>query len=82
MGLAFDGTYIWVVNYGNNTVTRLKAKDGKGAKTFAVGKNPRALAFDGVHIWVANSGDDTVTKLMANDGANLGTFPAGDLPGA
>ena len=45
--MAFDGTNIWVANYGSNTVTKLQANDGKVAGTFSVGANPLGVAFDG-----------------------------------
>lgn len=72
---AFDGASMWVVNFGDNTVSKLRANDGAVLGTFAVGKNPWAAAFDGANIWVTNLGDATVSKLRASDGAVLGTFP-------
>ena len=80
MGIAFDGANIWVTNQLTNSVVRLRAKDGKSPKSFAVGTNPTGLAFDGVYIWVANQGDTTVTKLQASNGANSGTFEVGYAP--
>ena len=53
-----------------------KAKNGKGAKTFATEEAPNGVAFDGVHIWVANQGSYTVTKLRASDGALAWRFLA------
>jgi DNA-binding beta-propeller fold protein YncE len=37
--IAFDGTNVWVANYGSNTVTKLQANDGKVVGTFSVGAN-------------------------------------------
>src|SRR5256885_770184 len=37
-GVAFDGANMWVVNNGNNTVTKLRASDGKLLGTFPVGE--------------------------------------------
>ena len=62
-GVAFDGANMWVVNNGDNTVTKLQASNGKVLGTFAVGAGPAGTAFDGAHIWVANSITDTVSKL-------------------
>ena len=39
LGVAFDGTSLWVVNDGDNTVTRLRASDGTLLGTFTVGAN-------------------------------------------
>jgi YVTN family beta-propeller protein len=63
--MAFDGTNIWVANYGTNTVSKLKPNDGTVAGTFPVGGNPIGVAFDGANIWVANAGGNMVTKLRA-----------------
>jgi DNA-binding beta-propeller fold protein YncE len=55
VGIAFDGTHMWVTNENDNTVTELNP-DGSAAGTFGVGTHPKAIAFDGTHMWVANSG--------------------------
>src|SRR2546430_2663451 len=71
-GLAFDGTSIWVVNQGDNTVTKLRGIDGANQGTFQVGSVPLEATFDGANIWVTNWSSDTVTKLRASDGALQG----------
>ncbi len=75
--LAFDGANIWVTNYMDNNVTKLRASDGANLGSFAVGSFPQRIALDGANIWVANLDSDNVTKLRASDGANLGTFSVG-----
>jgi DNA-binding beta-propeller fold protein YncE len=53
MGLAFDGTNIWVANSSENTVSKLGASDGSLVETFSTGGSaPQAISFDGVNIWV------------------------------
>jgi DNA-binding beta-propeller fold protein YncE len=64
-GVAFDGSNIWVTNFGSNTVTKLLASGGALVGTYTVGSNPYGVAFDGTNIWVANDGDSTVTKIGA-----------------
>jgi len=54
---------IWVTNYFDDTVTKLRAIDGDVQGTFNVGDRPYGMAFDGANIWVANYGSNTVTKL-------------------
>ena len=78
--LVFDGDHIWVSNYHDDTVTKLRASDGEIIGTYPVDENPDFLAFDGEHIWVTHRNDDTVTKLRASDGENIGTYPAGGTP--
>jgi DNA-binding beta-propeller fold protein YncE len=79
-GIAFDGANIWVTNFADATVSKLRANDGALLGTFAVGSKPYNAAFDGANIWVTNQGDNNVTKLRASDGAVLGTFAVGSPP--
>jgi len=71
IGVAFDGTNIWVANGASNSVTKLRATDGAVLGTF-VGEFPIGVAFDGTNVWVANGESNNVTKLRASDGAALG----------
>src|SRR5580658_7795473 len=80
-GVAFDGANIWTANFGDNTVTKLRANDGEELGTFKVGAAPYGVTFDGANIWVSNVGDGTVSKLQASNGKNLGTFTVGATPG-
>jgi DNA-binding beta-propeller fold protein YncE len=75
--VAFDGSNIWVANFGGSTVTELRASDGTTLGTFAVGTDPQGVAFDGTNIWVTNEFSNTVTKLLARHGTNMGTFVKG-----
>jgi len=65
---------VWVTNGINDTVSKLRASDGKNLGNFSVGLGPIGVAFDGADIWVANRNNDTVSKLRASDGKTLGTF--------
>lgn len=69
-----------MANQGDNTVTKLRARDGKALGTFATGVDPEGVAFAGLNIWITNWGDNTVSKLRAVEGKTLGTFPAGTNP--
>ncbi len=80
IGVAFDGANIWVANFNNNTVTKLRASDGFNLGNFPVGSAPFGVAFDGANIWVTNQSSNNVTRLRAIDGANLGTFAVGTNP--
>jgi hypothetical protein len=79
-GLAFDGDHIWVANFMDDTVTKLRASDGLSMATYSVGDAPQGICFDGGYIWTANKGDDTVTKLRANDGTVVGTYNVDSEP--
>jgi DNA-binding beta-propeller fold protein YncE len=63
MGVAFDGTNIWVANMSGNNATELRASDGALLGTFFVGLSPQGLAFDGVYMWVTNHKSNTASKL-------------------
>jgi hypothetical protein len=76
--LRFDGTNIWVTNYGSNSVTELSLS-GAVLGTHAMGTNPFGIAFDGAHMWVANHGSNSVTELNLSGGV-LGTFQVGPDP--
>jgi len=86
-GVAFDGTSIWVTNFGSNSVTRMRESDGAcvvngtvqpnlSACTFNVESEPIALMFDGAYIWVANYASASVTMLRASDGSCHGVVNA------
>jgi DNA-binding beta-propeller fold protein YncE len=64
VGIAFDGTHMWVTNAGSGTVTELHA-GGSVAGPFTVGSVPVGIAFDGADVWVTNNGSSSVTRLRA-----------------
>lgn len=65
LGIAYDGSNVWITNWDDNTVTRLRASDGAciGTCTIPAGVRPVGIAFDGSHIWVVNTGSNTLSKL-------------------
>jgi YVTN family beta-propeller protein len=79
-GICFDGKYIWITNYGSNTVIKLDAGTATVTGTYTVGTAPYGICFDGVNIWVTNSGSNTVTKITAATGAVVGTYNVGTTP--
>jgi DNA-binding beta-propeller fold protein YncE len=54
---------MWVANFVDNTVTRLRLTDGQSMGIFPAGKGPVGVAFDGANIWVLNTEDNTISKL-------------------
>src|SRR5580704_9274295 len=79
-GVAFDGANIWTANFGDGTITKLRANDGEVLGNFNVGGAPYGVTFDGANIWVSNLGG-WVSKLRASDGKVVGTFAVGANPG-
>jgi YVTN family beta-propeller protein len=65
LGVAFDGTNIWVANSGSGNVSKINVSTGTVVATVTVGTNPSGVAFDGTNIWVANNGSANVSKINA-----------------
>ena len=80
--MVFDGSSVWVANFGSNNVKRLNTQTGAVTATTAVGTGPLGLAFDGTNIWVSNFTSNNVTKVNATTGVasapiTVGTHPWG-----
>jgi DNA-binding beta-propeller fold protein YncE len=71
--VAFDGTNIWAVNSGSQSITKLRTSDGIILGTYSISFNTVGIGFDGSNIWVPSQ--STVLKYRASDGTLLGTFP-------
>jgi hypothetical protein len=54
------------VNRGDQTVTKLRASDGKTQGTFPAGSGANSIAFDGANIWIA--GAAFIVELRPSDG--------------
>jgi hypothetical protein len=80
VGIAFDGSDIWVANSNSNTVTKVMAATGTVLGTYNVGTQPQYIAFDGANVWVTNYNSNNVTKLAAATGALVGTYSVGKSP--
>ena len=65
--VASDGTHLWVMNAGGNSLTELNLSNGSLVRVVSgasYGFNgPAALASDGTHLWVANFFGNSVTEL-------------------
>ena len=52
--LAFDGSHLWVVNLGPDSISKLNLH-GQTVGEFPAGTLPQAITHDGQHLWVATS---------------------------
>ena len=52
--MAFDGTYLWVVNVEANTLSLLDVSTGTVWATVTPGYNPVTLIFDGSYMWLGS----------------------------
>ena len=77
VGVAFDGTYIWVANTVSGSVSKIDPVTGTVIGTpIGVGAGPFGVAFDGTNIWVTNYGSGSVSKIDRVTGTVIG-FPIG-----
>jgi DNA-binding beta-propeller fold protein YncE len=52
-GMAFDGTNVWVCNYGSASCTVLNQGDGSFVATVNTGRGPMCALFDSEYIWIS-----------------------------
>jgi len=81
VGVAFDGTNIWVANEGSANLTELQASTGAVLATTELVQpaQPFGLAFDGATIWVADYLYD-VDYVQDSSGYQLGLLTIGGAP--
>src|SRR5579872_4447428 len=80
-GLAFDGTNLWVANFADDSVSKVRTNDGTVLGTFATGgSQPYGLVCDGSNIWVSNLASANVGKLRPAMESCLGRSPLVPIP--
>jgi len=73
---------IYVVNYGDDSVTVIDGKLKAAAGTIKAGHGPQAIAVDSKanRVYVANTHDDSVTVIDGHTNKVIATVPAGRNP--
>jgi hypothetical protein len=64
-GLAWDGTYFWVVGRNTDLVVKYNASGsytGTSFSTASQATNPWDIVWDGTHLWVIDLGNNSVFK--------------------
>lgn len=56
-------TYMWVANFGLNTVAKVDIRTGNVVATYPVGRSPYSIVFDGVSIWVVERSGPSVSRI-------------------
>jgi YVTN family beta-propeller protein len=74
--------FVYVANYGTNSVTSLNTSTNAVNLTGPVGSKPIALAEtpDALNLYVLNQADNTVTDLAPQDLSTITTIPVGNMP--
>jgi YVTN family beta-propeller protein len=79
-GVSSDGTYAWVANAEDGTVSEIEASSGTVIRTIHVGRDPEGVSSDGTHVWVANWAENTVSEIEASSGTVIRTISVGSYP--
>ena len=84
VALAYDGTFIYVVQYFSNNVARIRASNGAHEGIIPVGAAPVSIAFDGTFMYVASSSgsNNTAAKIRVTSGQVEGSVVVGGNPQA
>lgn len=80
LGVAFDGTHLWVACQNAGVVVQMRPSDGKILAAFNAGTMPSRVAYDGAYIWVTSLGANAVTSISAATGTLNGTYAVGPMP--
>jgi YVTN family beta-propeller protein len=78
---AGDG-WVWVVNVGDNSVSRMNPRTVGAVGTITVGRRPSGIAIGGGSIWVTSEDDDSVHRIDVASSSTVATIPVGDGPTA
>jgi S-layer family protein len=83
VGILYDGSNVWVVDAGDQTIKKLNSASGVSAggviQSVPVGQEPYWPAFDGANIWVPNRGMNTITVVRASTGEVIETLSGNGL---
>ena len=73
-GISSDGTYVWVANQGNSTVSRITISDSSVTTIPGTFLNPQGISSDGTYVWVANNGSNSVSRITIATGTVTATI--------
>jgi YVTN family beta-propeller protein len=79
LGVASDGTNIWVANGGSGTVSKINPTTNTVIATVTDVDGARRVVFDGTNIWVTD-GADSVSKIDPTTNTVTATIAVGAYP--
>jgi streptogramin lyase len=80
-GICFDGTNIWVANYGDQTITKLDEYSGRTLGTYAVAGGPGDICYGAGSLWIPRQSVMQITQANV-DGTIVSVFPIDSSGGA
>jgi YVTN family beta-propeller protein len=80
--IAVGEGWVWVVNAGDNNVSKVNPRTVGSVGTITVGRGPSGIAIGGGSLWVANEDDDTVHRIDIGSSSQVATIDVGDGPTA
>ncbi len=77
-----NGSYVYVTNFNDNTVSVIQTSDKTVIATISVGEGPRYLAVtpNGSYVYVANSNAETLSVIQTSDKTVADTISVADYP--
>ncbi len=72
-GLAFDGTYLWVMNWSDDNLYKI-TKTGEVVSSFKIPDSSESVTWDGGNLWLTNSANNKIYKIDSTTGAILHTI--------
>ncbi len=82
VALVPSGGALWVINAGDDTVSRVDPRTHAVQRVIDVGHTPQALAVTGHDLWVANFADGTVSRINVPAARVVETLHVGSGPAA
>lgn len=87
-GIAFDGTYFWIIDWRTNTINKVLPEDGTVLSTIPGPSNlpsaangnsvtnakPFGIVWDGAALWVSDHHEDRIYRINPDNGAILTSF--------
>jgi YVTN family beta-propeller protein len=80
--IAVGDGWAWVVNAGDNNVSKMNPRTVGPVGTITVGRAPTGIAVGGGSLWVANEGDDSVHRIDIGSSSQIATIDVGAGPTA
>lgn len=68
-GMAFDGSFLWIVDCDARKLLRIDVEEGRvSRKVESPGFYPTGLAYDGFHFWCADASTGRIYRLKGHNG--------------